>query len=100
MCTWHCASSKDTEAVQQNSEVDLKTHQIFLYGELLEDLSLDEGIGLQTFGVLHSDLQAVGCSAEDGVVFEGDRFQYVGQVASIVHAGHQNILLIVGLRLG
>lgn len=39
--TWHCASSKDIETVQQNREVDLKTHQIFLYGELLEDLSLE-----------------------------------------------------------
>lgn len=39
--TWNCASSKDIEAVQQNCEVDLKTHWIFLYGELLEDLSLE-----------------------------------------------------------
>ena len=39
--TWDCAPSKDIEAVQQNCEVDLETHRIFLYGELLEDLSLE-----------------------------------------------------------
>lgn len=135
--TWYCASSKDVKAVQQNSEVDLKTHQIFPDGELLEDLSLDykesmsvisstirgcihqklnlgkifnillhstgsqnigiiylkqthldESIGLQTFRVLNCDFQAVGCSAEDGMVFEGYCFQYVRQIASIIHTGH------------
>lgn len=87
MFTWHCASSKDVETVQQNSEVDLETNQIFPYGELLKDVSLeeitillfqvlrfswichdfefkgwhgnqthlDEGISLQTFGVLDCD---------------------------------------------
>lgn len=39
--TWNCASSKYIEAVQQNSEIDLKTHQIFPYSELLEDFSLE-----------------------------------------------------------
>lgn len=40
MFTWNCASSKDIEAVQQNSEIDLKTNQNFSYDVLLEDLSL------------------------------------------------------------
>ena len=40
--TWYCASSKYIEAVQQNCEVDLKTHRIVPYGELLEDLSLEQ----------------------------------------------------------
>lgn len=42
MFTWHCTSSKDVETVQQNSEVDLETNQIFPYGELLKDISLEE----------------------------------------------------------
>ena len=58
------------------------------YYNILKVTHLYEGIGLQTFGVLDSDLQAVGCSAEDGVVFECDCFQYVGQIASIIHTGH------------
>lgn len=41
-CTRDCASAKDTKAVQQNCEVDLETHRIFAYGELLEDLRLEE----------------------------------------------------------
>lgn len=121
--TWCCGSTKYIEAIKENSEVDLKSHQIFSYGELLEDLSLgdmsttslryqyyrikhkvnipahlsmftdkiqdlDEGIGLQTFRVLHCDLKAVGCSCEDGVIFEGDCFQDVGEIASIVQIRH------------
>lgn len=58
---------------------------------------LDESICLQAFGVLHSDFKAIGCSAEDGMVFEGDRFQYVGQVTSVIQTGHKNILLIISL---
>lgn len=42
MFTWHCTSSKDVETVQQNSEVDLETNQIFPYSELLKDVSLEE----------------------------------------------------------
>lgn len=40
MFTWYWTSSKNIEAVQQNSEIDLKANQIFPYGELLEDFSL------------------------------------------------------------
>lgn len=40
--TWNCTSSKDVETVQQNSEVDLETNQIFPYSELLKDISLEE----------------------------------------------------------
>lgn len=39
--TLHRAPSKDIEAVQQHGEVDLKAHQVFLYRELLEDISLE-----------------------------------------------------------
>lgn len=42
MFTWNCTSSKDVETVQQNSEVDLETNQIFPYSELLKDVSLEE----------------------------------------------------------
>lgn len=66
----------------------------------IKQTHLDEGISLHAFGVLHSHLQPVGCSAEDGIVFERDRLQYVGQVASIIQTGHKHVLLIVGLRLG
>lgn len=37
-----CGSTKYIEAIKENSEVDLKSHQIFSYGELLEDLSLGD----------------------------------------------------------
>lgn len=66
---------------------------------MLKQTHLDEGVGLQTFGVLHGDLQAVGGGAEDGMVFECDCFQDVGQIAGMVQTGHQNVLFIVGLRL-
>lgn len=49
---------------------------------------LDESIGLQTFGVLHSDSETVGCSTKDGMVFECDGFQDVWQISSIVQAGY------------
>lgn len=57
-------------------------------GLLVKQTHLDEGIGLQTFGLLHGDLQAVGRGAEDGVVFERDGFQKVGQIARVVQTGH------------
>lgn len=66
-------------------KLDLKSTTIIKH---VKQSHLDEGIGLQTFGVLHSDLQSIGCGAEDGMVFEGDGFQYVGQIASIVQTCH------------
>lgn len=65
----------------------------------MKETHLDECIGLKTFGVLHGDLQAVGRGGEDGVVFESDCFQDVGQIASIIQTGNQSILLIISLRL-
>lgn len=49
---------------------------------------LDECIGLETLGVLHGDPQAIWRSTEDGMVFEGDCFQYIGEIASIIQTGH------------
>lgn len=60
---------------------------------------LDEGVGLDTLGILHGDAQPVGRGEAGGVVLEVHGPQEAGQVPGIVQAGRQRVALAAGGRL-
>lgn len=60
---------------------------------------LDEGIGLETFGVFHGDFEAIAGGEAGGVILEVNGLQDVGQIADIIQTAGEYVLLVLHLRL-